>query len=407
MAFYLRKGFNFGPLRVNLSKSGLGFSAGVKGARIGINSQGRSYVHGGRHGMYYRKNIGSVKGTPTSHQPTGSKLKEEEIFTDTGLTYKPVTDLSRAPFSFPDIFRKTNPILMWSGILLIIFSLLISNLSVKLVVAILGLILLVFYNKKRNKRNQLELAFEALRNLKPLEQNQASWEMHSSDLDSESKKDLALLVFNCWLEKQMTEGEILYSSTLMDFLLIEPDNLQSITLEQYREAVEFVLADHQLSYAEEQLIRQMEERWKIPPKTVEAEHRLIAKFAELRKMQMEDLKPILLGRPPIGKEQGYFEGEGKLLNLRVLDTYQENKLRYKTVGYQVDMEGTLRITDRVIEIVEGRNSRTYPINRVEDIFLNVAEGVVEVNIKGRKNPLIFTTPEIFTFAGILQKCTMN
>lgn len=407
MAFYLRKGFNFGPLRVNLSKSGLGFSAGVKGARIGINSQGRTYVHGGRHGMYYRKNLGTVKGSPNSNLPSQSRLNEEEIFTDTGLTYKPLLSLSKDPFVFPDIFKKTNPALMWSGILLIITSLLISDLSVKLAIAIIGLMLLIFYNKSRNKRNHIELAFEGLRNLKPQEQNQDIWESHTSNLDMESKKNLALLVFNCWLEKQLTEGEILDNSILSGFLPLEQEHIKSISLAQYREAVEFVLADHQLSYAEEQLIRQVEEKWQIPSNAIEAEHQLIAEFARLRKMQMEELKPILLGRPPIGKEQGYFEGEGKLLNLRVLDTWQENKVRYKTVGYQVDMEGILRITDRVIEIVEGRNSRSYPINRVEDIFLNLDEGVVEVNLQGRKNPLIFTTPSIFTFAGILQKSTMN
>ena len=31
MGFYVRKGFNFGPLRVNFSKSGIGLSLGVKG----------------------------------------------------------------------------------------------------------------------------------------------------------------------------------------------------------------------------------------------------------------------------------------------------------------------------------------------------------------------------------------
>jgi Protein of unknown function (DUF4236) len=61
MGFYIRKGFNFGPLRLNLSRSGLGASFGVKGARIGIGPRG-SYVHMGRGGLYYRQSL-----TPTSH----------------------------------------------------------------------------------------------------------------------------------------------------------------------------------------------------------------------------------------------------------------------------------------------------------------------------------------------------
>jgi len=54
MGFYIRKALLTGPVRVNLSKGGLGFSAGVTGARVGVNRQG-VYVHGGRGGLYYRK----------------------------------------------------------------------------------------------------------------------------------------------------------------------------------------------------------------------------------------------------------------------------------------------------------------------------------------------------------------
>src|SRR5437667_1289755 len=56
MGFYLRKGINFGPLRLNLSRSGLGSSFGVKGARIGIGPRG-SYIHMGRGGLYYRQTL--------------------------------------------------------------------------------------------------------------------------------------------------------------------------------------------------------------------------------------------------------------------------------------------------------------------------------------------------------------
>jgi Protein of unknown function (DUF4236) len=58
MGFYIRKGFNFDPLRLNLSRSGLGASFGVRGARIGIGPRG-SYVHLGRGGFYYRQSLGS------------------------------------------------------------------------------------------------------------------------------------------------------------------------------------------------------------------------------------------------------------------------------------------------------------------------------------------------------------
>lgn len=54
MSFYIRKSIRCGPVRFNLSKSGIGLSGGVKGFRIGTGPKG-NYVHMGRGGLYYRK----------------------------------------------------------------------------------------------------------------------------------------------------------------------------------------------------------------------------------------------------------------------------------------------------------------------------------------------------------------
>lgn len=60
VGFYLRKSFNFGPVRLNLSKSGLGVSAGIPGFRLGSGPRG-SYLHAGREGLYYRKTLSTKK----------------------------------------------------------------------------------------------------------------------------------------------------------------------------------------------------------------------------------------------------------------------------------------------------------------------------------------------------------
>lgn len=56
MSFYLRKSISVGPLRFNLSNSGVGVSVGVKGFRVGAGPRG-NYVHMGRGGIYYRKTL--------------------------------------------------------------------------------------------------------------------------------------------------------------------------------------------------------------------------------------------------------------------------------------------------------------------------------------------------------------
>ena len=59
MGFYLRKAIRVGPFRVNISKSGLGVSAGIPGFRVGTGPRG-NYVHMGRGGLYYRKTLGTM-----------------------------------------------------------------------------------------------------------------------------------------------------------------------------------------------------------------------------------------------------------------------------------------------------------------------------------------------------------
>ncbi|MGY3231143.1 hypothetical protein ACVWWJ_002627 [Luteibacter sp. HA06] len=57
MGFYLRKSINVGPLRFNLSGSGVGVSVGVPGFRIGAGPRG-NYVQMSHAGLTYRSTLG-------------------------------------------------------------------------------------------------------------------------------------------------------------------------------------------------------------------------------------------------------------------------------------------------------------------------------------------------------------
>jgi hypothetical protein len=67
MGWFLRKSIRLGPLRLNLSKRGLGASVGVKGLRAGVDASGKPYMAGGRGGIYFRERI-----RPPSTAPAGS-----------------------------------------------------------------------------------------------------------------------------------------------------------------------------------------------------------------------------------------------------------------------------------------------------------------------------------------------
>lgn len=99
MGFYLRKSFGFGPLRLNLSKSGLGASFGVKGARVGIKPTGRAYVHAGRAGFYFRE---TLQPAPSEPRPGSDRIQTPRL-PNVPTTEEPIREIeSGASWSLTD-----------------------------------------------------------------------------------------------------------------------------------------------------------------------------------------------------------------------------------------------------------------------------------------------------------------
>jgi len=68
MGIRLRKSVRLGPFRINLSKSGMGYSAGVKGARVGKSATGRVYARGGTHGVYFDETLKRGEAQPSAEE---------------------------------------------------------------------------------------------------------------------------------------------------------------------------------------------------------------------------------------------------------------------------------------------------------------------------------------------------
>ena len=72
MGWYLRKSVSVGPVRFNLSKSGVGTSIGVRGFRVGTKPNGTNYLHAGAGGLYYRQDFPGSGGTEPARPPAPS-----------------------------------------------------------------------------------------------------------------------------------------------------------------------------------------------------------------------------------------------------------------------------------------------------------------------------------------------
>ncbi|AKL11128.1 TPA: DUF4236 domain-containing protein [Kluyvera intermedia] len=90
MSFYIKKSIRVGPMRFNLSKSGVGASIGIRGLRFGTGPRG-NYIHIGAGGVYYRASLSPSlvpqnrkkfqhvpDESPIEHDTTHASLEEIE-----------------------------------------------------------------------------------------------------------------------------------------------------------------------------------------------------------------------------------------------------------------------------------------------------------------------------------------
>ncbi|WP_197515925.1 DUF4236 domain-containing protein [Mycobacterium sp. 1465703.0] len=144
MGFYIRKSVKAGPFRFNVSKSGIGVSAGVPGFRIGTGPRG-NYVHVGRNGIYYRASLNGHRTGPAvrlgqsvqRQQPAfrPSDVVMEDVMGATAISLEPtgrgdlVDQLNDAAARFVwwwpaaiAVFLLSLPVMPWGLILWVLGS---------------------------------------------------------------------------------------------------------------------------------------------------------------------------------------------------------------------------------------------------------------------------------------------
>ncbi len=181
MGFYLRKSVKVGPFRFNLSKSGVGVSAGIKGLRIGTGPRG-NYVQMGRNGVYYRATLPPSRASPRSRPrtdedndvPSGTHAPLEEI---DSADVSQIVDSSSAEL-LEELNQKRRKTRLWPvalALTLIILSIAVASNSPPWVIVLLvmlgGSAVYIAFNRDLLAKsvvlfydfdNELEAAFEQL-----------------------------------------------------------------------------------------------------------------------------------------------------------------------------------------------------------------------------------------------------
>jgi len=418
MGFFIRKAFKAGPLRINLSKGGVGVSGGVTGARIGLNRHG-SYLYGGRHGLYYRKKLGQKKrrDIPDTVKPNGRTSQVNpngptDLFVDTGATYSSPYDLIE-PHPWPELVDKSelykNPYLWTTAAVLAVLIYLIEEPVIQAIsVAAILLILILFFRdyrwriKGRRMVETIATQFEE----NPAEADLSI--MQQFELNAPRKynerfmPDLFSVVLQIAMEKRDDAYIFAYNKfekqvPVSDSFIME--SKQAILSRQ----LETVLEDHLLTEEEEQDLRDLIQKLDLSDQFIFEELQYLDLASSVRKEMDAPLKEIESPVPLVRGEKCLAVYEDvRLLEERVRDRFKKNRIQYRVLGYEIQIEGTLVVTDRRLMIF-GSGSREYRLNKVLDIITDLEANTIEITLSGRKNPVYLTAKLPMIIAARLEK----
>jgi len=163
MPWYLRKYVSIGPVRFNLSKSGIGTSVGVKGFRVGVRPNGKSYVHAGRYGLYYRQELGDIHQNESVINNELNALNQ----TDT-IDFKSVSSTELTSVTKKDLLNQLNKsykafrIDYLSGVLFLILLLAVWKESdlIRVIAISLGIVLSIAAAVWESRRRTIRITYE-------------------------------------------------------------------------------------------------------------------------------------------------------------------------------------------------------------------------------------------------------
>lgn len=412
MGFYLRKSFRAGPIRLNLSKSGLGISAGVKGLRVGTGPRG-SYVHAGRGGLYFRQTLGNGGASAT-----GSDLprtyESDVIFTDTGVTYPtPVKMTSVTIPELPLMPQRSKGAGCLVTIAMVSLLALFGGWDYAWL-AIPGVICLIAFIKMavdNQKKQEGQKAIEELTQkfLTEVDQDQ-DWR---ATLATEAQQKLTLnqrLYFapralQVLAVKTILEGtEQAYTdlSEHKNCLNLSDEDFHWAKVRAFKAYFNEALKDFHLDETEERLLNQALDRFQLPPELVQEEMQTIKTMIEIRETVCRGLQPVHVDTSLQKGEVCYFDGQGRLLKSKILRQFTQNGVRHKETGFVIEKEGRLLLTSKRMLLV-GDGVHSVNLDKILDVTLTHDRNLVEIAIDGRKTSAYYTSPDAIIFAALLQQ----
>lgn len=465
MGFYIRKALLTGPVRVNLSKGGLGFSAGVTGARVGVNRQG-VYVHGGRGGLYYRKymkkgagagdggrgTVGSSTGA-SARASAGTMRVADSLgqtvthFQDTGVTLaRPLavdmggegsqgstvqgsisrtgvpnrttkTSMRQATLEREDPLLNKRNLLLFAGSFFALFVSLLANSRIFVLItgvlflAVLGFSLYQYYWRSVATKRFHTLTGLLEKDLRfppvgDLPQKIGSHEVLPEKIPEKWRYLLAFRLHAVGCEVAMRNERIHIADTLAwldEHVPLSTNRVSEIRISVLMELLQEMLEDHLLSEEENRAMTRLIQEAGVSKEKLKPLHRTMDAYNLLREEIQRPLLETSAGIPLFRGEVAYevFD-KVRIVKEHVFDRFQRDGVQHRVMGYDIQSEGKFVITDRRFVLV-GRGSREYRLNQLLDITTDPEAGVIELTMNKRKSPIILTTENLMLLSARLER----
>lgn len=423
MPFYIRKALKTGPVRFNLSKGGVGLSGGVKGARVGLGPKG-TYVHGGRHGLYYRKyQRGGKKrsGKKAGGNAAPAQVSDDnvtvtdsgmvEVFVDTGATYPtPISLPEERPLTVPELPNQKKYVYAAAGAFaFLLLPGFIGDSSFMLVLFGVSLIavLALFTREKRGNRTAMELLEQFKSRLDPPDadhiQSTLAELTEKLPLKSQHKWFAHHGLLSLWLAKVQHPDDIQpdYFHQLEQLRKLSSDHLKRIRITCFRIFFDELAEDHQLTESDEEYLYEVARTLDLDRDDLTDEFETIRIFGEVRQEIQHKPEPMDAPITLQDNETCYYAQPGRLLNERVQDYRTIDTIKHKYVGYDIEIGGKIILTDKRI-IISGQDERSYRLSRIQDVTLSLEDATVQLNLDRRKSPVIITVERPQILAARLQ-----
>jgi hypothetical protein len=390
MGFYIRKSLGkIGPVRFNLSKSGIGMSGGVRGARIGVGPRG-AYVAGGRHGLYFRdyqesaskRSAAAPETAPIDvAQPSQPEAAREE---PSSASPKP------GGYGMPFALGVVSLMLLFGGS----------------IVGILIVAVAVWLGWRRRRKITWHASYETLlkklsatpdpRLLEEIRDSLTSSPFSRSEWQARHEQ-VYMGVFSNSLSGGIDEDEKRWLNALAGTLPIKDST--AIHIEALRAVLWQLMADGEVTEREEAFAEQLIREAGLSKEDLSEELAVMDEFVRAREVRESGL-PVIESAINLQKgEVCHHMTRGAFLDKKVLRSYTRDGQKHKEEGLVVDKEGDIYITSKRILIVAGGMSGI-PHQKVLDIEINQDEKLIEIVKDGRQKPLYIRVPDA-VYSGML------